>query len=120
MTTDPIEDPVQALRESTAEVIRLHKAFTRRTSVVVAVSVAVLAVAVALAIAVVMVTRSAAETSRHAAENSRQIDESNRRWCPLILMLVPNPGEKTTAGRSQRIAAEAAVLARQFQCTPLP
>ena len=112
-TKDPSEDPVQVARDLTVEVARLHRAFDRRTRVITAVSVAVLSVAVALVIAVILVTRT-------AAENSRRIDESNLRWCPLVLLLVPgHGGPPTTTARGQQIADEAAALARSFHC-PTP
>lgn len=51
-------------------------------------------------------------------DNARAIEDNNRRWCPLVGLLVDKPGEApATTARGARISAEATGLARQFHCS---
>ncbi|HET8661051.1 MAG TPA: hypothetical protein VFM55_18900 [Micromonosporaceae bacterium] len=50
-------------------------------------------------------------------DNRRAIDESNRRWCPMVGLLLPEPGEAPpSTERSRRILAEAKTLYEAFGC----
>jgi hypothetical protein len=52
-------------------------------------------------------------------DNHSQIEEANKRWCPLVGLLLPEPGETPPATeRGRRIVEEAQVLFRDFGCSP--
>lgn len=47
----------------------------------------------------------------------RDIEENNRRWCPLVSLLVPQPGDPVpTTERGRIIAQRATELYREFRC----
>lgn len=100
-------DQVGALRMSVEglekEVAQLHKAFSRRTLTVIIFGIALLS-----CIAIVIKVQ---------ATNDQRLDENNRRWCPLVSLLTPRPGDAPPATvRGRQISERAAVLAREFHC----
>lgn len=51
-------------------------------------------------------------------DNQRSIEENNRRWCPLVGLLVARPSDPPpTTERGRLIAERAAGLSNQFHCT---
>ena len=100
-------EQVQQLRESvdqlTDQVTKLRSEFRRRTVALVVVGAALVA-AVGIA-------------SRVQAENDRRLEANNARWCPLIAVLTPRPGDApATTPRGRQISERARVLARDFHC----
>lgn len=50
-------------------------------------------------------------------DNARQIEENNRRWCPLVSLLVPHQGDPpATTERGRVIADRATELYVEFHC----
>lgn len=48
---------------------------------------------------------------------SAAIAESNRKFCPILLIFVPRPGEPgPSTGRGQIVAERVTALAREFGC----
>jgi hypothetical protein len=87
----------------TEETAKLRRAFARRT-------VAIVVLSVALAIAVLVMARV-------QADNDRRIRENNQRWCPLVSLLVPRPGDPpSTTARGRQIAERAVDLSQLFSC----
>lgn len=56
-----------------------------------------------------------------AAVDSRQrVQESERRWCPMVSLLIPGPGEPApTTQRGIQIVAQARTLSASFGCPPV-
>lgn len=51
------------------------------------------------------------------AGNSRQIDENNKKFCPLVSILIPGPGEpQSSTPRGVVVADQARVLFKEFHC----
>lgn len=54
-------------------------------------------------------------------DNRARVQESERRWCPMVSLLIPGPGEpEPTALRGIQIVAQARTLATSFGCPPVP
>lgn len=93
------------VQDLTIEVGKLRSAFGRRTAALAVVGVAFILAAV-LALHV-------------QAGNDRRIVENNRRWCPLVSVLIPQPGDPpATSARGRLVADRAAQMFTQFQCPP--
>lgn len=98
-----IEDLTESVKGLRSEVGALRAAFRARTRTVVV-------VALVLVVVVVMVTRV-------QASNERRLQENNRRWCPLVALLIPQSGDAApTTQRGREIAQRAQSLARDFRC----
>ncbi len=51
-------------------------------------------------------------------DNRQSIEENNRRWCPLVGLLVVRPSDpQPTTERGRLIAERARGLSTQFRCT---
>lgn len=49
--------------------------------------------------------------------NKRAIEQNNRRWCPMVSVLLPKPGEPAPdTERGRTVVANAAELYRDFGC----
>lgn len=102
---EQVEELTATVRGLREDVGRLRRAFDRRT-------LAFIAVAVAVGIAIVVAVRV-------QAENERRLQQADRRWCPLISVLVPRPGDApATTPRGRQVAERAADLASKFHCPP--
>jgi hypothetical protein len=56
-----------------------------------------------------------------AFDSARQIDESNRRWCPMVALLIPAPGDPPpTTPRGIQLVAQARTLSESFGCPTPP
>jgi hypothetical protein len=103
----------------------------RRAQVILAVLMVVLSNVLVAAVCITITVQGQREASRleaqaralaaqqEAAARIRQQRESDLRWCPIVLALVPQPGDpKPSTGRGQVIADSFAKLAADFDCTP--
>lgn len=71
--------------------------------------------AMVLAVVVIILIGVAALTVGQG--NRQAIDENNRRWCPLVALLVPRRGEPAPTTERGRIVAERATeLYQEFRC----
>jgi hypothetical protein len=74
---------------------------------------------VALLAAAIVILVMAAAGYVVGRNNHREIAENNRRWCPLVSLLVPRPGEPVPDTERGRIVAERATqLYVEFGCLP--
>ncbi len=97
----------QRVHELAAEVRTSNAEQRKRTSTL---RLVVVALTVLVAVAVV-----AAATV--LLDNRAQIAESNRRWCPMVVALVPQPGDpQPTTERGRLIAREFTRLSVDFGC----
>lgn len=49
--------------------------------------------------------------------NQAAIEKSNRQWCPMVALLIPEPGEaRATTPRGQQLEANARELYTAFGC----
>jgi hypothetical protein len=92
-----------AVTDLRAEVARLRREFQRRNIVVALLCVALLVAVLGMI--------------RIQLSNDARIRENNLRWCPMVSVLVPGPGDAPAATpRGREIAARASILADQFGC----
>jgi hypothetical protein len=100
-----VEELKTQISDVEREIVLLRRSFSHRTW-------AAVAVAVALVIAGGLVLRV-------QVENDRRIRESEQKLCPIVSLLIPQPGDPTpAAGRPQLLAGRAARLAQEFECPP--
>lgn len=77
-------------------------------------SMALVASTLALALALLA---SIAAVAFVQFNNERRIHESEARWCPVLQLLVPGPGDAPpTTERGKQIAREATLLSLSFGC----
>ena len=95
-----LTEAVQALREST-DILRREMRWRTRIAVIAT---------VVLAAGVLGVWQTQATTSR-------QIAEADRRWCPMVSLLIPSRAEEEpTTDRGKQIVAQARTLSHSFGC----
>lgn len=99
------ENLTKAVQDLRTEVDKLRREFRRRTVVV-----ALLSVALILTVVAGLVLQ---------ASNESRIAANNRRWCPMVTLLIPGPGDAPPGTpRGREIAARAEILADEFRCPP--
>lgn len=107
-----VEDLKLAVDKLADEAIQVRQEMHRRTRIFIAVALSGAIVLAAVVAAAFLVSLN----------NQRAIEESQRRWCPVVLPLAPRPGDPPPVGtseqqvRSQRIRTAFGQLAEDFGC----
>jgi hypothetical protein len=96
-------ESARAQREATRAQRERTRTLTRAAAIV---SAALVAATVLLGFAVL--------------DNRARVEESERRWCPMVALLIPGRGEPApTTERGIRIVDQAKALAKVFGCPPV-
>lgn len=71
----------------------------------------------ALTVAVVVVLAIGSAGFAIGQDNRRAIETNNRRWCPMVSLLIPQPGDAPVTTQRGRIVVERATeLYQEFRC----
>jgi flagellar basal body-associated protein FliL len=104
---DPLTELTQAVDRLADQGLELRRALDRRSR----------ALWVAVIVSAVVLVAAIAAASTVLLDNRRALAENNRRWCPMVLALVPRPGDpQPTTDRGRVVAAEFRRLAVEFDC----
>ena len=97
----------KAVQDLQTEVGRLRQSFDHRTWA---------AAWIAVGLVVVLAGSVGAAVSVQAS-NDRRIRESEQRWCPIVSLLIPRPGDPPpSTDRAKLLAERATELATEFDC----
>ena len=98
----------RTLDELTDEARRIREELRRRTHTLwVAIGVSAVFVSVVLVAGAGIIL-----------DNRRAIETNNRRWCPMVSLLLVRPGDPPPdTARGRRIGEQAEILFNQFGCT---
>jgi hypothetical protein len=102
-----IENLTGAVRDLRSEGMALRREMRRRTNVL----------GWAFAGGGVMLVCCLAAAYTVSLNNQRAIEEANRKWCPMVGLLIPKPGQApATTERGRELVASAQKLYTSFGC----
>lgn len=102
-----IQNLTDAVRDLRSEAQEIRRELKRRTNVL----------AWLFAGGAVILTCALLAAYTVSLNNQRNIEESNRKWCPLVRLLIPQPGQALpTTARGREMVVNATKLYHDFGC----